>query len=442
MKNSSQPYKVSKYIVVTPIGNKTIIFSTRTGKLTRLSKELWISLTTSEIHHLPEKIITHLEELKIIIPNETEEFETIVAENKTRSNSDTLYEVIQPSADCQMGCFYCGQNHENKKIDSDTIDKIINSIHSKLTNGNYKRLHIGWFGGEPLIGLNQIRSISRRVKQICIENNVEYSAKIVTNGLLLSWETYKELCNELNISLIEITIDGIDTDHNKRRNLKAGTKGTFEKILKNLKKITQEESRPKATINIRCNVDRENKNSVIPLIDYLYAEGILQKINFYTAKIHEWGEKDNKESLEGFDYAKEEVSWITHLMERKHVHSLLPKRNYTTCMATNSASYVYDAYGNVFNCTEVSYTKNFSESEFYLGSIEAPNQELKSDFNSKWLTEIRNKKTHCYDCNLYPVCGGSCPKSWAEGNIPCPSFKFNLTTKIKMHYQLKYGTND
>ncbi|HSD13890.1 MAG TPA: radical SAM protein [Flavobacterium sp.] len=441
MINSKPIYKISRYIVPTTIGNKTIIFSTRTGKLTRLSQELWLSLTTSQIHLLPEKIKTHLEELKIIIPTETDEFETIVAENNRLNNSDTLYEVIQPSADCQMGCFYCGQNHENKKIDPDTIDKIINTIASKITNGTYKRLHIGWFGGEPLIGLNQIRSITKRLKQICAENNLEYTAKIVTNGLLLSLATYKELCDELHISLIEITLDGIATDHNKRRNLKVGTKGTFEKILKNLKKITEIESRLKATINIRCNVDRENKNSVIPLIDSLYAEGILQKINFYTAKIHEWGEKDNKENLEGFDYAKEEVAWITHLIERKHINSLLPKRNYNTCMATNSATYVYDAYGNVFNCTEVSYTKNFSESEFYLGSIEAPNTELKTDYKNKWLTEIRNKKTLCYDCNLYPVCGGSCPKSWGEGNIPCPSFKYNLTTKIKMHYLLKYGTN-
>ena len=35
-------------------------------------------------------------------------------ENKLFYNTSTLYEVIQPTANCQMGCFYCGQNHEKK----------------------------------------------------------------------------------------------------------------------------------------------------------------------------------------------------------------------------------------------------------------------------------------------------------------------------------------
>jgi uncharacterized protein len=31
-----------------------------------------------------------------------------------------------------------------------------------------------------------------------------------------------------------------------------------------------------------------------------------------------------------------------------------------------------------------------------------------------------------------PVCGGSCPKHWGEGDPPCPSYKFNIQQRLDL----------
>jgi uncharacterized protein len=35
---------------------------------------------------------------------------------------------------------------------------------------------------------------------------------------------------------------------------------------------------------------------------------------------------------------------------------------------------------------------------------------------------------------MLPVCGGACPKSWAEGRRACPPNKFNIKEKLILSY--------
>ncbi|WP_449399536.1 SPASM domain-containing protein [Chryseobacterium wanjuense] len=56
------------------------------------------------------------------------------------------------------------------------------------------------------------------------------------------------------------------------------------------------------------------------------------------------------------------------------------------------------------------------------------------DFAATWESEIKTGKSYCLTCNFFPVCGGACPKSWMEGNIPCPSFKYNMPERLRLYY--------
>lgn len=433
-------YKLSKYITSVEINSFVIVYSLRTCKITKLSKVLWDFLSKDCINLLPIEIIDHLKEISILVPAITNEFQEINDENKLVYSSNTLYEVIQPSADCQMGCFYCGQNHERKNISDTTIDKITDAIENKIKNGNFDNLYIGWFGAEPLIGLTQMKSITSKLLLICEKYSLSYNSKVVTNGLKLTLNVFEELNKNLGVNHIEFTIDGVDEYHNTRRNLKNNTKGTFLKIIKNVKGILNVNSDCK--ISIRCNVDRNNEMSVIPLIDLLDTEGILNKVHFYTAKIHEWGEKSNKEHLVEFNYEESEIKWLKHLISKKYLPSLLPMRKHNVCLATNSTSNVYDTYGNVFKCTEIPYTTNYEKSKYFIGKIDTFSRKDEITFRDDWIEKIKNNESFCYNCNFYPVCGGACPKSWEENNIPCPSFKFNMKEKLEIYYSLNDYNND
>jgi uncharacterized protein len=54
----------------------------------------------------------------------------------------------------------------------------------------------------------------------------------------------------------------------------------------------------------------------------------------------------------------------------------------------------------------------------------------------QWYDKINNFQ--CSNCNLLPICGGHCPKHWIDAKyIPCPSFKHNITERLKLNYYYK-----
>jgi uncharacterized protein len=110
-------HKLSKYISTVEIDDCFLIYSTLTCKMLKVSKDLWFHLQNENIDELPAEILKNLISLRIILECNIDEFELVNSENLGEINSSILYEVIQPSAFCQMGCFYCGQKHENINLD-------------------------------------------------------------------------------------------------------------------------------------------------------------------------------------------------------------------------------------------------------------------------------------------------------------------------------------
>jgi uncharacterized protein len=175
--------------------------------------------------------------MKAIVPSEENELDTILEENKCEiQNQDELYQVVMPSRSCQLGCYYCGQEHNKTELSNSLNDKIIERITQKIEIGNYKTLKIGWFGGEPLMALNQLRNLSGRLQELTNIFQMGYSASMTSNGLSLKPAIYRELVLEHNVRSIEITLDGDEEHHDKHRYLKSGG-GSFNHILKNLVNI-------------------------------------------------------------------------------------------------------------------------------------------------------------------------------------------------------------
>ena len=57
----------------------------------------------------------------------------------------------------------------------------------RLTKEAHPRLlSVTWFGGEPLMACEVIKSLSERMIRLCEENRMEYTASIVTNGWFLT----------------------------------------------------------------------------------------------------------------------------------------------------------------------------------------------------------------------------------------------------------------
>ena len=295
---------------------------------------------------------------------------------------------------------------------------------------------IGWFGGEPLLALKEIRTLTNEFKKIAKEYNIAYESKIVTNGLSLKKDIYIELVEKLHVGSIEITIDGTEEFHDKRRNTK-DKHPTFNIIIKNMQDIFSTElyQKKKCLISVRCNVDKRNYKGVTPLIKYLHGLGFHNSLSyFYLASVYSWGNDAHLKSFSREEFARMEIDWFLDMYKYGFEPGLLPDRVKQTCIVQSKDSEMYDAYGNIFNCTEVSYASVYEKTDYVLGNVKFDSpilpakQKIHNDWNDKILNNTSNSP--CHSCVMLPVCGGACPKQWLEGNISCPTAKYNIKDRL------------
>ncbi len=438
-----EQYKLSYYTVFSDPVNKAgdrVIFGTRGAQAYFLPLRYFEIIQSGLLNNFPDEVFEDLVSKKIFVPKEEHELQTIVGENIDHlddPDKSTLYEVIQPSAMCQLGCYYCGQQHTKDYVNPEIIDKIVNRIREKLNRKKYRSLYIGWFGAEPLMGLRQMRQMTDIFKQLCLEFDLRYSSKIVTNGLSLKENIFEELVNDLNVRAIEVTLDGTAEFHDTHRYTKENGP-SFDLIFNNLLTIFNKENFEdyNCEISIRCNVDLDNVAGVSPLIQLLASHNLQRKISrFYPIGIYSWGNDAHLNSLTKEDFAQMEIDWMLELVELGFPISVLPSRVKQVCMAVTRDSDMYDSFGHIYNCTELSYVPVYENTDYILGNVKTDGiDQTKPRAFSDWNNDILEDKYDCHTCKMLPVCGGGCPKQWVEGQRACPTPKFNIKERLQLYY--------
>lgn len=436
-------FKNSYYRIKTDAGNDTVLYySSRSGETIALESHTAATYEREDYDDLPENIFSKLLSTYLIVPSEENELEEVIQENKNAIlDSKTLYQVIQPTANCQLGCGYCGQNHTKALLDDVQMNAIVERVKYKLENNNkFDTLEIGWFGAEPLMGLTKIRSLTPRLKELADNYNLGYFSKMTTNGLSLKLNVFLDLVKNYHVQSFEITLDGTEEYHDKRRFLKSGEK-SYKIIMENLVSILNYEGYDQlnAAITIRCNVDQNNDEAANLLIDELKALGLNKKIrNFYVAPIHSWGNDAHLKSLEVEQFADKEIEWLMYCLKNEFSTSILPIRKKQTCMAVDPTAELVDAYGNIYNCTEISYVPTYDDSDYILGNLKTTSSDnlLPKRHFVDWYDQIKENKSNspCHTCKILPVCGGACPKTWKEGIFSCPPIKFNIEDRVALSY--------
>lgn len=415
------------------------LMATRTGQSCVITKEAHTHLLEGRYELLSEELRNRLIEIELLVDPAQDELQYIIDGNKSsiKNANDNLYLVIQPSANCQLGCDYCGQSHTKDYISPNLQKQLIERTRKRLGEKSYPGLSIGWFGGEPLMGLAQIRLLSHEFLKLTEEFGIRYSSSIVTNALSLKEEIFLELVKDHKVNHIEVTLDGTQEFHDNVRHTKSKEK-TFDIIVSNLEKILNREDfhSLNCSISIRCNVDHRNVEGVSPLIQLLARKNLHQKIDyFYPIGIYSWGGNDAQtKSLTKEEFAQREIDWLIEMIDLGYKPGFMPGRVKNVCMAVSESSEMYDAFGNIFDCTEVSYSDAYGDS-YVLGNLrfDEATYAQKRTF-SDWNDQILNNEFQCFSCKMLPVCGGCCPKSWREGNRACPTSKFNIKEKLALAY--------
>lgn len=443
--------KVSRYLVVTEpfterqqLSLKQIILSTRTNKTWICDAETWKAIAEGKFSQLSSQMINDLIKAEILVSSEQDELAEILAQNRAAiTNYNTLYLVVQPSAACQLGCGYCGQQHTPQGLSLANSERFLELARQKLSNGCYSSLEVSWFGGEPLLGLPLIHSLSPKFKKLAQEFRCNYYAKLVTNGLRLTVDVAEELSREYNVKYVEVTLDGTDIYHDARRYSKKGSP-TFWTIFNNISSVVRHDNL-NLKIGIRCNVDRRNRDGVVPLLHLLVKEGIHQRIEtFYVAPVHPWGNDVDDIAPDPEEFAAWQIAWFAEMVKLGFNVGLIPQRNELVCMAVQPDSVLVDAYGNLFNCTEVSYVPTYEvetashekRNIYAIGDLHRGEDPKQRELLSSFYDRVEKGEYPCHSCNMLPTCGGSCPKQWLERIKPCPPAKYNIKERLILKYLL------
>lgn len=437
--------RLSRYVVTSdPVrrrGDATesvVLFSTRTGALLVVDARIWSRLRDDGIACLDDALRTRLAEAGVLVSRATNELADVVHANKEAiADLETLYQVIQPTAWCQLGCGYCGQTHTRRQLSQDAHEALLKRLEARLAGGRYRSLLVGWFGAEPLAGLASIRQLSPQLRALANAYDCAYGARIVTNGYTLTAALARELAEQHGVAEAEITLDGVGAAHDQRRPTKAG-RGSFDRIFRNLQSVAETGG---LQITIRCNVGRDNADGVSDLIEALSAAGLAGKVQFYTSPVYAWGNDAHQTALAPSDYAEREINWLAQQIRLGFDVGLIPPRRKVVCLSVQPEAEVLDAYGATFNCTEAPYVDAYGSPNRYEFEVPAGEATARGGaaplalrhFNERLLAGVHET---CGKCPMLPVCGGHCPKAWEEGHAPCPASKLNIRQRLNLAFAL------
>ena len=333
--------------------------------------------------------------------------------------------TLQVTQNCNLRCEYCvysggylQREHQERNMSFEVAKKALDFLleHSQDSS----KLNVGFYGGEPLMNIDLIKKVVAYMKQEAEGKTVEYN--ITTNGTLLNEEIVKFLVE--NNFHIMISLDGPRSIHDEYRKFFHSEKGSFDILMKNVKRIKQvyaEYFSKNVCFNTVLNPNRGFKC----IGDYIQGESLFKDSYFSSSLLSEnYKEEDNvisEEFIKEYSYEIFKVFlYKLGYLEEKHISHIFKDyfdslmRNYEMkeffkreelpnawhhggpCVPGGLRAFV-SVDGELFPCERVSETSKVAR----IGDLDN-GFDMKQIYSLLNLEEITEEK--CHNCWAYEHC--------------------------------------
>lgn len=376
--------------------------------------------------------IIELQKAKILVENDYDEYLQLkMQKHLKRFDRSVLNLTIAPTLHCNLCCDYCFEESRPKVYMSDeTEDNIISFI---KRHKDVEKLNITWFGGEPLLAFERIESLTRKISNL----GIKYYSSIVTNGYLLT-QTVIDRLVDLRIGDVQVTIDGIESVHNKRRP-HITENDSFSVIYSNMTNLKPLLKNKKVTLLIRVNVDKTNEDYY-----HIIYQKIQNEFNGCGVKVYPGIVKNMSGACSSIDDALMDTqSHASFCIQQFVEHGIkssdfFPMRINGECIARQINGYLIDARGDIYKC----WTDIGKKSEA-IGNVSAT-EPINSTQLVRYLTgaDVFDRQ-ECQECFFLPICSGGCPhlalkKMTGNSSINlCTIAKGNLKSFLEIYYEIK-----
>ena len=347
---------------------------------------------------IPKKYLRELKNQRMVVKDEREDrrnLETYFKEIKKRAESSLDVTILTTFA-CNFACVYCVEDGviSSIRMDEETAERTVKYIENEAKRLKVGAIHLFFYGGEPLMYIPPIRSISKSIRSFCEKRGLDFAFALTTNGSLLKPELVRELA-ELGLEGVKITLDG-DREHHNAKRPYANGRGTFDDIMENIRHAVDH-----IAVDIGGNFDEENVGSLEALIRYLKDEGLAGRLNKVSFKPISKTPEDRKavaptKELE-CAFARDDTADSVIFLRK-----LLVDNGFTTdeavgvniCGITlNNTQFAVDPTGILYKCPAFVGRKEFSVGTLETGVVVPAPKEL-------W--------RRCVDCENAALCGDGC----------------------------------
>lgn len=376
-----------------------LLFNTMSLAFIRINEQdidMWKKLRETPDSYTNFQNYDFLIKARILVDNQEDDLNVYLADVlKNRYNSSDMALTILPTRGCNFGCIYCyEQDRPNVLMNEQTEKAIVKFV---CSNSNLKRLSVVWYGGEPLLNFDSMVRLTKMFKQL----NIEYSAKIVSNGYLLTKEK-ADLMKDLAIRNIQITFDGSEEIHNQRRFLLGG-QPTYRKIMDNLKYLLS--INKEITIDIRTNIDRRNKDDYNKFYQDFKSEINDKRVTMYPGFVSDLLSSECVSPEFNISEGGYKAQFILDIFDKYgiEIKSFLPKYRRHSCVASKYFAFVIGPEGELYKCWRM--VGNQKEA---IGNVNEGSFDMVK-FSKYLIGADYTLDSKCLQCEFITLCGGGCP---------------------------------
>ncbi len=355
-----------------------------------------------------------------IVENDYDDIKAVIDNGLNICNNNTNYNlIINPTTNCNFNCWYCYEKHSPEaRMDLQTKERIELFIRKVIESG-IEVFDLSFFGGEPLLYYdNTVRPIIDKVREMVSsypECKLKVNYHFTTNGYLCGERVISHLDEGDEGKSFQITLDGNRDLHNKVRFSASGL-GSYDRIIKNIKRIAEKQWR----VNVRINYTKANAESVIHILDDFkdMPEKVRNYINFDFQKVWQenMSQSDDKIIEDTISDFRESDFCVTDSYSHVNAYRY-------PCYADMKNECVINYNGDVYKCTARDFTR-----ENRLGEL-SKDGEIIWD-NPEFIerrTCMKFNKEVCQKCRIFPICGGGCAQISLEKNSDnCPKNRSEL----------------
>lgn len=365
---------------------------------------------------------------KFIVEDDYDELKEIQRRHwKTVNSADELNITVIATLKCNSECIYCYQKNLDFQY-SEMTEADFDELYEFLCRVPQRRIHIHWYGGEPLLAKDQILRFCAKAAK---DKQHAYSYSISTNASIYD-EKFFRMMERYGLSNITVSVVGTAELHQK---LRPSVEYDFERVVRNIISMTRYTN---VIVNINlCKENIENIRKIFEEFSGYRHSSLSFSFNRITSYDHRPCTEIELDIEAYIMYVIELANWA--LDHQYQISDMSCFQSFGVfCSAYAKNNYVVGPGLYLYQCDR-SYDPRDSFGHIVGGVLVYHLDRAICENTDVCIDPYKIEE--CRKCRLLPYCNGGCDYMRKIGKTACPPEKNHLEEYLKLYYRIFYENN-